>query len=140
MARAGPRKVLRYGERFKATTVKLSNLSAVLIQDVRAHWTFTPSCSRFGDFAGDLEFFIRRPAPDVMRQRVTCKHDASKQRQNCRSCVLYRTCSHVPSSVSIVDLFRSLFEVIRTRAFRDEYVQYARLSLLTFSTCSFSVQ
>lgn len=34
MARAGPRKVLRYGDRFKATAVKLSNLSGVLIQDV----------------------------------------------------------------------------------------------------------
>jgi len=34
MARAGPRKVARYGERFKATAVKLSNLPGVLIQDV----------------------------------------------------------------------------------------------------------
>ena len=34
MARAGPRKVSRYGDRFKATAVKLSNLSGVLIQDV----------------------------------------------------------------------------------------------------------
>ena len=34
MARAGPRKVSRYGDRFKATAVKLSSLSGVLIQDV----------------------------------------------------------------------------------------------------------
>ena len=36
MARAGPRKVARYGEHFKATAVKLSSLSGVLIQDVAA--------------------------------------------------------------------------------------------------------
>ena len=34
MARAGPRKVARYGEQFKATAVKLSGLPGVLIQDV----------------------------------------------------------------------------------------------------------
>jgi transposase len=36
VARAGPRKVTRYGERFKATAVKLSSLPGVLIQDVAA--------------------------------------------------------------------------------------------------------
>jgi transposase len=36
MARAGPRKVARYGEQFKATAVKLSSLPGVLIQDVAA--------------------------------------------------------------------------------------------------------
>jgi len=36
MARAGPRKVNRYGEQFKATAVKLSSLRGVLIQDVAA--------------------------------------------------------------------------------------------------------
>ena len=36
MARAGPRKVARYGDRFKATAVKLSSLSGVLIKDVAA--------------------------------------------------------------------------------------------------------
>jgi transposase len=36
MARSGPRKVARYGEQFKATAVKLSSLSGVLIQDVAA--------------------------------------------------------------------------------------------------------
>ena len=36
MARAGPRKVARYGDSFKATAVKLSSLSGVLIQDVAA--------------------------------------------------------------------------------------------------------
>ena len=36
MARAGPRKVARYGDRFKATAVKLSSLPGVLIQDVAA--------------------------------------------------------------------------------------------------------
>ncbi len=36
MARSGPRKVARYGERFKATAVKLSSLPGVLIQDVAA--------------------------------------------------------------------------------------------------------
>lgn len=36
MARAGPRKVSRYGDRFKATAVKLSSLPGVLIQDVAA--------------------------------------------------------------------------------------------------------
>ena len=36
MARAGPRKVARYGDRFKATAVKLSRLPGVLIQDVAA--------------------------------------------------------------------------------------------------------
>lgn len=34
MARAGPRKVARYGDRFKATAVKLSSLPGVLIQAV----------------------------------------------------------------------------------------------------------
>jgi hypothetical protein len=34
MARAGPRKVSKYEDRFKATAVKLSNLSGVLVQDV----------------------------------------------------------------------------------------------------------
>jgi len=36
MARAGPRKIGRYGERFKATAVKLSSLPGVLIKDVAA--------------------------------------------------------------------------------------------------------
>jgi len=36
MARAGPRKVARYGDQFKATAVKLSGLPGVLIQDVVA--------------------------------------------------------------------------------------------------------
>ena len=36
MARSGPRKVARYGDAFKATAVKLSHLSGVLIQDVAA--------------------------------------------------------------------------------------------------------
>ena len=36
MARAGPRKVARYGVQFKATAVKLSSLPGVLIQDVAA--------------------------------------------------------------------------------------------------------
>ena len=34
MARAGPRKVDRYGDRFKATAVKLSSLPGVRIKDV----------------------------------------------------------------------------------------------------------
>jgi predicted SnoaL-like aldol condensation-catalyzing enzyme len=36
MARAGPRKVERYGDRFKATAVKLSSLPGVRIMDVAA--------------------------------------------------------------------------------------------------------
>jgi transposase len=36
VARAGPRKVARYGDRFKATAVKLSSLSGVLIKEVAA--------------------------------------------------------------------------------------------------------
>jgi len=36
VARAGPCKVARYGDRFKATAVKLSSLSGVLIKDVAA--------------------------------------------------------------------------------------------------------
>ena len=36
MARSGPRKVARYGGRFKATAVKLSSLPGVLIQEVAA--------------------------------------------------------------------------------------------------------
>ncbi|HEY6280756.1 MAG TPA: transposase [Burkholderiales bacterium] len=36
MARAGPRKVARYGDQFKATVVKLSSLPGVLIKDVAA--------------------------------------------------------------------------------------------------------
>ena len=36
MARAGTRKVERYGDRFKATAVKLSSLPGVLIKDVAA--------------------------------------------------------------------------------------------------------
>jgi transposase len=34
MARAGPRKVARYGDEFKATAVKLSKLPGVLVSDV----------------------------------------------------------------------------------------------------------
>ena len=36
MARARPRKIEKYGERFKVTAVKLSSLPGVLIQDVAA--------------------------------------------------------------------------------------------------------
>ena len=36
MARPGPRKTRRYGDRSKATAVKLSSLPGVLIQDVAA--------------------------------------------------------------------------------------------------------
>jgi transposase len=36
VARAGPRKIARYGDQFKATAVKLSSLPGVLIQDVAA--------------------------------------------------------------------------------------------------------
>lgn len=36
MARSGPRKIAKYGDRFKATAVKLSSLPGVLIQDVAA--------------------------------------------------------------------------------------------------------
>ena len=36
MARSGPRKIARCGDRFKATAVKLSSLPGVLIQDVAA--------------------------------------------------------------------------------------------------------
>jgi len=36
VAKAGPRKIARYGEKFKATAVKLSSLPGVLIQDVAA--------------------------------------------------------------------------------------------------------
>ena len=36
MAKAGPRKIAQYGEKFKATAVKLSSLPGVLIQDVAA--------------------------------------------------------------------------------------------------------
>jgi transposase len=36
MASPGPRKTRRYGDRFKATAVKLSSLPGVLIQDVAA--------------------------------------------------------------------------------------------------------
>ena len=36
MARPGPRKTTRYGDRFKATAVKLSSVPGVLIQDVAA--------------------------------------------------------------------------------------------------------
>ncbi len=42
MARAGPRKVARYGDRFKATAVKLSSLPGVLIQDVAAALAIHP--------------------------------------------------------------------------------------------------
>jgi hypothetical protein len=40
VARAGPRKIARYGDRFKATAVKLSSLPGVLIKDVAA----APEC------------------------------------------------------------------------------------------------
>ena len=36
MARAGPRKIERYGDRFKATAVKLSSLPGVMVKDVAA--------------------------------------------------------------------------------------------------------
>ncbi len=36
MAKPGPRKTNRYGDRFKATAVKLSSVPGVLIQDVAA--------------------------------------------------------------------------------------------------------
>ncbi len=34
MAKAGPRKIAKYGEKFKATAVKLSKLPGVRVQDV----------------------------------------------------------------------------------------------------------
>ena len=34
MAKSGPRKIAKYGEKFKATAVKLSSLPGVVIQDV----------------------------------------------------------------------------------------------------------
>ena len=36
MAKAGPRKIANYGDRFKATAVKLSGLPGVQIKDVAA--------------------------------------------------------------------------------------------------------
>jgi transposase len=36
VAKAGPRRIAKYGERFKATAVKLSSLPGVRIQDVAA--------------------------------------------------------------------------------------------------------
>ena len=36
MARAGPRRIAKYKDQFKATAVKLSSLPGVLIQDVAA--------------------------------------------------------------------------------------------------------
>jgi transposase len=36
MARAGPRKIGRYGDAFKATAVKLSKLPGVFVSDVAA--------------------------------------------------------------------------------------------------------
>jgi transposase len=36
VAKAGPRKVARYGDQFKATAVKMSSLPGVLIKDVAA--------------------------------------------------------------------------------------------------------
>jgi transposase len=36
VAKAGPRKIARYGERFKATAVKLSSLPGVQVKDVAA--------------------------------------------------------------------------------------------------------
>lgn len=42
MARAGPRKVERYGDRFKATAVKLSSLPGVQIKDVAASLDIHP--------------------------------------------------------------------------------------------------
>ena len=36
MAKAGPRKIAKYGEKFKATAVELSSLPGVLIRDVAA--------------------------------------------------------------------------------------------------------
>jgi transposase len=36
VAKAGPRKIAKYGEKFKATAVKLSSLPGVLIRDVAA--------------------------------------------------------------------------------------------------------
>ena len=43
MARAGPRKVSRYGEQFKATAVKLSSLRGVMIKDVAEEIGVHPS-------------------------------------------------------------------------------------------------
>ncbi len=45
MARSGPRKIARYGDRFKATAVKLSSLPRVLIQDVAAALDIHPFMS-----------------------------------------------------------------------------------------------
>src|ERR671914_334448 len=45
MARPGPRKTRRYGDRFKATAVKLSELPGVLIQDVAAALDIHPFMS-----------------------------------------------------------------------------------------------
>ena len=42
MARAGLRKVEKYGDRFKATAVKLSSLPGVMIKDVAAALDIQP--------------------------------------------------------------------------------------------------
>ena len=42
MAKAGPRKVEKYGDRFKATAVKLSNLPGVSVQEVAASLDIHP--------------------------------------------------------------------------------------------------
>lgn len=42
MAKAGPRKIANYGDRFKATTVKLSSSPDVRIKDIAAALDIQP--------------------------------------------------------------------------------------------------
>ncbi len=65
MPKAGPRKIEKYGERFKATAVKLSSLPGVQIKDVAAALDIHP-------FMLSL-WRRRRCAPPTARQNANVR-------------------------------------------------------------------
>ncbi len=76
MARAGPRKVSRYGDQFKATAVKLSSLPGVLIKDVAAALDVHPFMlslwrtggNRFSRTGMSMPRFSRKMGMDSIRE------------------------------------------------------------------------
>ena len=57
MAKAGPRRIEQYGDRFKATAVKLSSLPGVQVKDVAAALDIHP-------------FMLSLSAPSRMRKKA----------------------------------------------------------------------
>ena len=81
MARPGPRKTANYGEHFKATAVKLSSLSGVMIKDVAAALDIHPfMLSLWRKQVRDGVIVAKAPKLDV-QTRAELKHLRELERQ-----------------------------------------------------------